>query len=376
MKRRSLIISHTRFIAFFLFLASCISFLIGKKPTFILMPLYLLIILDKNAKPIELLFGSALGSIFTLLVNFKVISYALFPQAAVLYNTNPDVFFWFSRGNEHAIRLLVAYPGILLSNWSRVDITGGMTIYSSSLLVLIMNFMLRILKYNEMENWLSAVISSIVTLILSFIMNGRMIFSFFGITLLMMCEVMYNRGRISLLMLQVSTYIAVLFTTVSSGTLTIITAYLVLITPYRWHLTKQKKEKICFVLINAISLYVALTIFIPYLSRMILRNINFFGGGFIGVFNMLQHGLGKVFYTENILLVYLLLFFGGVTIIANISFFVRNIVKKQNKDLPLLLMVNLCVYGFLFGRSTGLAMLIPVIVLFLKFLNNNVSVKL
>ncbi len=376
MEKRSLKIPFTSIMSAFLIAACFFAISLGIYLTFILVPLFFIIMLDRESNAIELLYGNVLGIVLMLLVSFKVISYALFPQAAVLYYTNPDVFFWFSRGNAHAVRLLVAYPGILLSNWFVIDITGGITLYSAALFLLIMNFMLRILKYNEMENWISSVLGSFVILVLSFIMNGRMIFCFFGITLLMMCEVMYNRDRISILTLQIFTYVAIFFATVSSGVLTIITVYAVLITPYRWHLTKQIKEKIYFVFLNIISLFIAVTFFLSYLIRMIMRNVIFFGGGFRGVFNMLKHGFGKVLYTENTLFTILLIALGALVVITNVYLFEKNIVKKQNKDLPLILMVNLSAYGLLFGRSTGLSMLIPLVIILLEILNKNVSVKI
>ena len=55
--------------------------------------------------------------ILLVLLNLKTIDFIFIPQAETLLIGNDSVFYWFSQGHYHAIRLLVSYPGYLFHQY-------------------------------------------------------------------------------------------------------------------------------------------------------------------------------------------------------------------------------------------------------------------
>lgn len=361
--KRAITISSIQLLGLLTLIIELIIISMGRNEILILIPLCVACCLTKGFSSIELKFGMLLGFVLLALVSLNIIEYPLFPQAATLYYSNENVIYWFQRGNEHAIRLFIAYPGVLISNWFGVGITRGVTIYSSALLLLISIFMMQVLRMNHRENHVSAALCCLVIIVLSLVMNGRLIFSFFGITLLVLYEVKYSMNETSMLSLQIMSIIALLFTMVSSGTMIVAFVYIILIFPYRWKKMYSQKEKIAFLAILFAFVVPLATKYLPYLVRMINRNVQFFGGGFHGMVNMMRHGLGKILYTDSSVLILFIVVFGTFVVIFNIYLFNEKIVKTGNRNLPLFLITNICVYGSIFGRSTGLAALIPFTVL-------------
>lgn len=364
-------ITSGRMLSFFFLIIFMVISAAGMTELIAVLPFLIVIVNNGNVNRIETVCCLLTGCIIAGLIACRVIGFPMFPQAADLYASNEDVFYWLGAGHLHAIRLLIVYPGVVLSKWLGVELDLGVTIYSASLLILILYFMLRIMYINKLQNRMNAFVSGLLIVALSYFMNGRLIFVFFGVSLLVFCELKLREGIISVFMLQVVTVISVVFSMVSSGTMLITFAYAVMIIPYRWKKLRKTSEKRLFITILLISAIPIISIFLPYLIKMIEKNIIFYGGGFQGAINLIQHGLGKIINTNNKLLVFSLFVIGAIVVAANIYLFNYKFVRRDHPDLPLFLLVNLSAYGSIFGLSTGLTALIPLMVLIIEKLSKS-----
>lgn len=366
-------ITQRQILSFFLLVLFTIILAIGIIEIMVVLPLLAILVNNRKANYTEMIYCLSVGCILIILIVLRVIEFPMFPQAAALYASNEDVFYWMATGHVHAIRLLVVYPGALLSKFFGLELDLGVTIYSASLLILIMYFMMRIMNINRRENKISAMMSGFLIIALSYFMNGRLIFVFFGISLLALYELKFRENEVSVFMLQIVTAITIIFTMVSSGTMFVTFIYVIMIIPYRWKKLHTVREKRLFILILLISAIPVISIFVPYLIKMTERNIIFYGGGFQGAINLINHGLGKIVNTNNKLLVLTLFIAGGITVLVNIYLFQQKIIKRKHPDLPLFLLVNLSAYGSIFGLSTGLTALIPLLVLMIEKMNKKIK---
>lgn len=356
-------ISQKRTVVFFVFIAITV-FSIGLfKPMLLLLPLLCVLVFCKKATMREIVSSLLFGGLFSLLISLNIVEFPMFPQAAEIFSMDEDVFYWFSQGHPHAIRLLIVYPGVMISKAFRLTIDLGVTIYSASLMILIVFFMMRMLNIIGKESRLTSLLSGIFVLALSIVMNGRLIFVFFGVSLLALYELKYREKETSIFALQIITGVAVSFTMVSSGTMMISMAYTLLILPYRWKKTVRFNEKVVFILTILISLIPVISLVLPYIVMMTCRNIDYYGGGIQGTINLINHGLGRYINTGSKALMLLLFVMGAMVVLINIHVFRHRVSRPDNPDLPLILLVNLSVYGSIFGLSTGMTGLIPFLVL-------------
>ena len=334
-------------------------------------PVLFIMSMNKKITRIEIFCCFMTACLFVVLIRTGMISFPMFSQAAYLFSQNEDLCFWLESGHVHAVRLAIVYPGVIIGRWLNKDVDYGVTLYSAMLMILIVYFMLRMMHVNKMENRVGALFSALFVLALSFLMNGRLIFTFFGISLLALYELKFREREVSVVTLEIITAICVFFTLVSSGTMMVALGYVVLITPYRWSKAQSTNERVLLVLILLVAAIPVAYIFVPYVIVMLMRNVNFFGGGFQGAINVIHHGLGRFIDTENMALVLVLLFAGVIVVMANIYLFRREIIRKNHPDLPLFLLANLSIYGSVFGISTGLTATIPFLVLMIEKMNRS-----
>lgn len=362
-------ITQRQILLFFIFIIFAVISATGMIEMMVNLPLLIVLVSRHKVNYIEVIYCLLTGCIIAGLIALRIIEFPMFPQAADLYAVNENVFYWIGTGHVHAIRLLIVYPGAVLSKLFGLDLNLGVTIYSASLLILILYFMMRMMSISKLENRIGVIASGLLIIALSYFMNGRLIFVFFGISLLALYELKFREDEVSVLMLQIVTVISIIFTMVSSGTMVVAFVYAVMIIPYRWKKAHKAREKRLFIAILLVSAIPAIVIFVPYLIKMIEKNIIFYGGGFQGTINLINHGLGKIVNTNNKLLVFSLFIIGAITVIINIKLFKGKIVRKDHPNLPLFLLVNLSAYGCVFGFSTGLTALIPLLVLMIEKMN-------
>lgn len=305
--------------------------------------------------------------IILILIQGGIVAFNFIPQAETLLQINTDLIFWFSRGHPHAIRLLIAYPGYLLSQLYAVDLEVGFSYYASAFFTLMYLIIMETTSKFPQRARLPLAIKGFIAIapfiFLLFIMNGRLIFAYTGFSILINLFLGLFRGEPkSKLKLFVSGLFGFLLTTVSSGTMTVSLSYLVLLTCI---LNRKKMNKWSFIkrlpkatLLLAPLLYIIL----PYFWMMLMRNVNFFGGGISGVFNMLNHGAGRIFGANNAII--LVMAFVPIAIYINVRYLKKAIENNYNL-IPILCAINIAIYGLMFGFSTGLMMIPPIIMLVL-----------
>jgi len=325
----------------------------------------ILIIYPTKSKAIKVI-GFVYSLFFLFLIKVNLIRFDFIPQAQVLLENNESVFYWFSIGHVHAIRLLVAYPGYLISEIYSVDLDTGFTYYGMILFIFIfLNIANTISKLQSNKGKIPREIRYLILLVpllvLPLIMNGRLILSYLGYSILvnlytdLISDIRVKKTKVILM-----TLFGVVMTMVSSGTMVVAILYVIAML-YAINYSKFNKKKflksaLIFLLILSPLIYKV----IDYAWLMINRNIVFYSGGIQGFVNMLNHGLGKYFSTSTEILLFLLIFATGI-LILNYKF-LKNKIIKRDKSISIVLGVNIAVYGLLFGFSTGLMMIPPLLI--------------
>lgn len=302
--------------------------------------------------------------IVSMLVFFLTLKeFEFLPQAKVLLDIDSSLFHWFSEGHIHAVRLLISYPGYLISEWIGIELNEGFGFYCTVIFLLFYRNIIELIKtfvQNEKNAVAYYIISILVTTILFLMMNGRIIFAFYGISLILLANMqLYNGIDISIkhiLMMAVG----ILLTMVSSGTLVVGTATAFMGIVFSNQIKDIIKKKWLWSI--GILCIPLIFVFINYFIKMVNKNITFFGGGLYGVINMLQHGLGRYLHIDNIYAVIGLLMFGILIIILNALIILR-LYQLKTRIFPIIVSFNISIYGSLFGISTGTTSIIGMILI-------------
>lgn len=138
-------ITLKQILSFILLILFTILSVAGMPEMIAMLPLLLILVCKNDTSHIEMACCLLTGGIIAGLITFGVIEFPMFPQAASLYDINEDAFYWLKAGHVHAIRLLIVYPGVVLSNLFGFETDLGVTIYSASLMILILYFMMRMM---------------------------------------------------------------------------------------------------------------------------------------------------------------------------------------------------------------------------------------
>lgn len=305
-------------------------------------------------------------------VKTGIISLTFFPQAEVLLQTNKELLYWFREGHVHAIRLLIAYPGHLLSEMYDISLNMGFSYYGILIFLILYTVLISITLAKGRIKHHALLGLMVVIGFLAFAMNGRIAFAFLGYTFLIKAAFMQSAGIRFLSFNIVKLYVlGVLLTTVSSGCMILGISYLCCccILKYLYGIKKYFKIRVAICSIPVlIACMPLLKIIGNYVFKMINKNIVFYGGGLTGLFGLLEHGLGKIFPNINFDLYIIFLGIGTMVLLLNLLLFIYVFVKKKNNYTVLVLGINLSCYGMLVGISTGSMGLIPVIIfVMLKF---------
>ena len=192
-------------------------------------------------------------------------------------------------------------------------------------------------------------------------MNGRLILSYLGYSILICLytdlQTHKKRNKVNVILM---TFIGLVLTMVSSGTMAIALLYVITML-YSINFGKFNKKKFIktFLLILLVLSPIIIKV-IEYVFVMINKNITFFGGGFKGFFNMLNHGLGKYFNSSpDILILFIML--AIIFLVMNYKY-LKNKIAKKDRYISIILGINIAMYGLLFGFSTGLMMIPPLII--------------
>ena len=271
--------------------------------------LALLLCIFRCASGVVLLFAAALllwqkepvrpwqkaGFVYLLavvaLIHLGRVSYPMMSQAFALYQSTPDLLIWIKAGNVHAPRLLVSYPGVLLSYVCSVPLDTGMSLFTALLFWFTYSNMGYAVEEVEGDlpgrSWLP-VLLLFPMLVLTLIMNGRLVFAMCGYSLALVTVLRVKHMPDFRLSGLLPLAVAVLLCAVSTGTMLvcIVTSGLLLLSLCGKELSKKPLLLVC--------LAAALLLMLPYIGRMIAKLFAFFGPGLNGILGILQHGAGGV----------------------------------------------------------------------------------
>lgn len=302
------------------------------------------------------------------LLYLHLTSFDFLPQAHYLLSMNDNLLVWFQSGHIHAIRLLIAYPGYLLQLLFDVELNQGFGGYCTIIFTLLFLFLERIKQLFGAK--LSASYYDFLlfgfVVFLFFVMNGRIAFAFLGYAILINEMILFYKGRQRRQWFSryVKIIAGIILGTVSSGTMMVCICFTVTM----FVITVVRDRSIGKGAIRLISIAIAgfpvIIYALQYVAKMIDKNVSYFGGGFLGIINMLQHGIGAVFGIPSTLMIIWMLSMGAIFLIGNLAL-LRYVYRKSQDIFPLILSANIAFYGAFVGFSTGTLILIPLCIILL-----------
>ena len=291
----------------------------------------------------------ALAAICLLLFLFSPFhEFKLWSQVTYLRGSVPNL------GNlsseAHLLRYLLVYPIFVLS-----DQTGLNADYLFRLLCFVMLFLTirhctKMADYYLQKNELYFIICfALLFLLLSAFMNGRIIFAFLGFSYLLLSVQNWEKKQLSNLGLCLRIFPVLFLCSVSSGTFLSCLLGLIL-----WSVVFVNRPKKSLYLYG----FMLLVVLSPVVNLYVFKNINFYGGGFSGFVNMLNHGAGKIFHLVDFASLTLI-----ILIIAHLSVIGIALLYYEKKYRLHLLFTASCMVAGLFGYSTLSLAIIPVSIL-------------
>jgi hypothetical protein len=257
-------------------------------------------------------------------------------------------------GYAHGLRFTLVYPIFEIAQWLGISYDRLVSIIAPPLLLTITYFSARSVAAigptlsREREAAVFVGIS-LVLIALSLFMNGRLFFAFAGSSILMWALLNWENNRDPINFCSVT--IAIYLSSVSSGTL------LIVVFSFYFFLVVNlviRNPSICRrgILLSYALLLVVIT---PFLSMFVIKNLDFYGGGFSAIFNMLGHGYGLIILQSNLLIII------SIVILATGAFyFYRNLIRRH---WILVSLVMIYLAGGMFGYSTALVVLPPLLVI-------------
>jgi hypothetical protein len=290
------------------------------------------------------------------------LSFVYLPQLRGLIEENPiDLFL---SGHVWAPRFMVTYPAIVLSNMFRIDIDTTFTIYSVLLLFFMCLTILQIIKAINVKRLSEKSIITYTFIIvanatlLMLVMNGRLIPAFLGMAFILYQQIQLFKNN-SKLNIRIILWLTLGFflSTVSSGTM-MVALLQIFMGIYYYLRSRQQSLKPLFYIILLTSIVTG-----SYVLKMIMKNLNFYGGGWEGLVSMGSHGLGKFLQISPAIIAIAFLF-----LLTGIYFYLtvfKKMIYDQSVLVPIYLSIPISISCGIFGFSTGL-MIIPTLIILLN----------
>lgn len=274
--------------------------------------------------------------------------FKLWSQVTYLRGNTPNLGNLFSEA--HLLRYMLVYPIFVLSDQTGLHADHLFSVLCFVMLFLTIRHCTKMADYYLQKNELYFIICfALLFLLLSASMNGRIIFAFLGFSYLLLSVQNWERKKLSDLGLFLRLFPVLFLCSVSSGTFLSSLLGLML-----WSVVYVSRPKRWLYLYG----FMLLVVLSPIVHLYVFKNINFYGGGFSGFVNMLNHGAGKIFHLVD---------FASLTLIILIAvhLFVIGILLLyyQRKYRLHLLFTCSCIVAGFFGYSTLSLTIIPVSIL-------------
>jgi hypothetical protein len=284
-----------------------------------------------------------------LLIWLNFLNFNLWPQVIELHNSGAGLELFLI--HTHGIRYTLTLPFFVVGNWLGVDYNIIFTLLSPLILILVPIFLSKVVFFYKRRiliyKRILFIFLSLAIILTAHFMNGRMLFGLAGFSMLSYClvywEFLLKISRIFLLLF------SLIFMSVSSGVFMVGVISIVLFFLY---LLFTKSNKGGFVVLLASS---GLIYLLPLIETFIMKNIDYYGS----IYLMLEHGYGKIIYSLDNEVLWMLLLI--IVLLFSMQIFFIRFYKKY-----ILLVVLFLVPVFLgmFGDSTLLMSFVPFLALF------------
>ena len=209
--------------------------------------------------------------------------------------------------------------------------------------------------YLKKNTAMKCIFFTALLILISSFMNGRIIFALLGYSYLLLSVHRWEYSLIGNIRFTINSLISLFLCSVSTGTF--LSCIIFLITWMTIYSSQRSKLSIGFIF-SLVFLAIS-----PIIYLYIFKNINFYGGGWNGLINMLQHGAGEVFYLfESDILLLILIEIFVITLVFGFFYY-----KKKNNRLLMLILLTSIVSG-LFGYSTLSLSIIPMSLVLIIFI--------
>lgn len=263
---------------------------------------------------------------YLMLIVFGYKQFLIWDQitdAFVGINSLSDISSIFADFNSHTLRLTLIFPLLILANAINVDQQ-----FFFSLLVFFLLHCI-VLNCNTILNTFSIRKSYSLFLYLLFVcvslfMNGRIMFAFYGITLILLAfrSIINSESTLKTLSLLP---LGLWFTSVSTGSFSVAMVAILSFFLITYHTHKRHKKSLLRFGLLLSSIF--LPFIIPLMQINIQKNLDYYDGSFM---KMLNHGMG-IFLKKLSVLIFLI---GGLILFLPFItyFFMKSIEKIRNDE--------------------------------------------
>lgn len=250
--------------------------------------------------------------------------------------------------DAHALRYALMLPTLTAAEWLRMDVHRVFSYEVAALILLTARLLnrARTLATGDERRWsMERAGITIFFVLLSLSMNGRLSFALCGMALLLCAQVSRLKGRLSNLRFCLWIAVAQLFTAVSSGTFSVALAALLV---WAFFLVVSRLPAVRLRdLLATMAVLAGGVALVPVVRLYMAKNVGFYGGGWDGFVNMLNHGPGVYLYQSGPL-VGALLAFGSLGAVA----FALIVLLRKPIYAPAVLTIFCALSIGLFGYST------------------------
>ncbi|MEQ6341930.1 MAG: hypothetical protein M3A44_09830 [Gammaproteobacteria bacterium] len=227
------------------------------------------------------------------------VEFEIWPQVLELWGRETDITDLIL--HPHGLRYALVLPIFLLS-----DLTGFSTNWLFSQLVALLIIFIAVnvtdtarMLLHSRKSWGLLITASAFFMVLSGFMHGRIAFALMGMALLLHTMVAWDHRLLGSSELTARVLLAFFLASVSSGTFIV-----VIITFYGWWCCRilgslgqgrlSVRDWRVFLLFG-----MAMLMMLPLLDKLMMKNLDFYGDGFDGLWDMLTHGAGIIFHIAD-----------------------------------------------------------------------------
>lgn len=305
------------------------------------------------------LLNTLLVGMYVLMIAQGIVQFSLWSQITDIISYNTDPVSLILSGHLHALRFAVVFPALWVSlqtGWDQdllFTIWVGMAILICAIQVARASS-LALAGNESLRRW-TFFPSLLVFIGISFAMNGRIAFAFAGIACLLVSQLRWHLGlNRSLTWFLLGQLGSLILMSVSTGTF-MVGALVILMFALAQPVIREGRYLRLRQAIHFGSALLVLFSLYPLLGKSVLKNIDFYGGGIVGLIRMLQHGLGRFLPTDPLSL--LIFAAGGAFFAYHVLRLLALLVRQQHSLAPVALGASLAMAGGLFGLSTLLVSL-------------------